>query len=104
MQGKLKRGENPRRFCRDSLDLISAPAISRRKEEIEMSTSTVSRLLLASFMTMALACAPKPAFGQHHGRGGSHGGGRSHSSGSRSGGRSHGGGGFRGGRRHLGGK
>jgi len=69
-----------------------------------MSTSTISRLLLASFITMALACAPQPAFGQHHGRGGSHGGSRSHSSGYRGGGRSHGSGGFRSGSGHFGGK
>jgi hypothetical protein len=77
---------------------ISARARSRREEKTEMSTPTVSRLLLMSFVTLALACAPKPAFGQHHGRG-SHGGGGSHHSGSRGGG-----GGFHGGHGHFGGK
>ena len=69
-----------------------------------MSNPTVSKLLLTSFVTIALAVAPKPAFGQHNGRG-SHGGGGSHSSGSRGGGRPRsGGGGFHFGRRLFGGK
>ena len=69
-----------------------------------MSTPTVSKLLLTSFVTMALACFPNPAFGQHHGRG-SRGGGGSHRSASRGGGRLHsGGGGFHLGRGLFGGK
>jgi hypothetical protein len=69
-----------------------------------MSKPTVSKLLLTSFVTIALAGAPKPAFGQHNGRG-SHGGGGSHSSGSRGGGRPRsGGGGFHLGRGLFGGK
>ena len=69
-----------------------------------MSKPTVSKLLFTSFVTIALAGAPKPAFGQHNGRG-SHGGGGSHSSGSRSGGRPRsGGGGFHLGRGLFGGK
>jgi hypothetical protein len=69
-----------------------------------MSKPTVSKLLLTSFVTIALAGAPKPAFGQHNGRG-SHGGGASHSSGSRGGGRLRsGGGGFHLGRGLFGGK
>ena len=68
-----------------------------------MSKPTVSKLLLASFVTIALAGAPKPAFGQHNGRG-SHGGGGSHSSGSRGGGRPRSGGGFHLGRGLFGGK
>jgi hypothetical protein len=71
-----------------------------------MMTPTVSRLLFTSIVTLALACAPNPAFGQHHARGsrggsgsrsgGSHGGGRPHSGGGRG---FHGGGGG-----HFGGK
>jgi hypothetical protein len=69
-----------------------------------MSKATVSKLLFTSFVTIVLAGAPKPAFGQHNGRG-SHGGGGSHSSGSRSGGRPRsGGGGFHLGRGLFGGK
>jgi len=69
-----------------------------------MSKPTFSKLLLTSFVTIALAGAPKPAFGQHNGRG-SHGGGGSHSSGSRGGGRPRsGGGGFHLGRGLFGGK
>jgi hypothetical protein len=67
-----------------------------------MSIPTVSKLLLTSFVTIALACAPKPAFGQHNGRS-SHGGGGSHSNGFRDRPRS-GGGGFHLGRGLFGGK
>lgn len=58
-----------------------------------MNTPTVSRLLLTSLVSLALACAPNPAFAKHHG-GGSRGGVGSH--GGRSHGSSHsrGGGGF----------
>jgi hypothetical protein len=68
-----------------------------------MMTRTLSKLLFTSIVTLALACAPHPAFGQHHGRG-SHGGGGSHSGGSHGGGHAHsrGGGGFHsGGSRHY---
>ena len=58
-----------------------------------MSKPTVSKLLLSSFLTIALSGAPKPAFGQHNGRGFS-GGGGSHN---RGGGRPRSGGAF-----HLG--
>jgi hypothetical protein len=68
-----------------------------------MSKPKVSKLLLTSFVTIALAGTPKPAFGQHNGRG-SHGGGGSHSSGSRGGGRPRSGGGFHLGRGLFGGK
>jgi hypothetical protein len=68
-----------------------------------MSIPTVSKLLLTSFVTIALACAPKPAFGQHHGRS-SHGGRGSHSRGFRGGGRPRSGGGFHLGRGLFGGK
>ena len=68
-----------------------------------MSKPTVSKLLLTSFFTIALAGAPKPAFGQHNGRG-SHGGGGSHYSSSRGGGRPRSGGGFHLGRGLFGGK
>jgi hypothetical protein len=57
-----------------------------------MMTPRISNLLFTSIVTLALACASNPAFGQHHGRG-SRGGGGSHSGSSRGGGRSHGGGG-----------
>jgi hypothetical protein len=68
-----------------------------------MMTPRVSNLLFTAIVTLALACAPNPVCGQHHGRG-SRGGGGSHSGGSR-GGRSHGGGGggFRRGGGHYGG-
>jgi hypothetical protein len=68
-----------------------------------MSKPTVSKLLLTSFLTIALAGAPKPAFGQHNGRG-SHRGGGSHNSSSRGGGRPRSGGGFHLGRGLFGGK
>ena len=69
-----------------------------------MSIPTVSKLLLTSFVTIALACAPNPAFGQHNGRS-SHGGRGSHSNGFRGGGRPRsGGGGFHLGRGLFGGK
>jgi hypothetical protein len=69
-----------------------------------MSIPTVSKLLLTSFVTIALACTPKPAFGQHNGRS-SHGGRGSHSNGFRGGGRPRsGGGGFHLGRGLFGGK
>ena len=68
-----------------------------------MSIATVPKLLLTSFVTIALACAPEPAFGQHNG-GSSHGRG-SHSNGFRGGGRPRsGGGGFHLGRGLFGGK
>jgi hypothetical protein len=51
-------------------------------------TPTVSRLLFTSTVTLALVCAPKAAFGKHHG-GGSRGGSGSHSGGSHGGGRPH---------------
>ena len=68
-----------------------------------MSIPTVSKLLLTSFVTIALACAPNPAFGQHNGRS-SHGGRGSHSNGFRGGGRPRSGGGFHLGRGLFGGK
>jgi hypothetical protein len=69
-----------------------------------MSIPTVSKLLLTSFVTIALACTPKPAFAQHNGRS-SHGGRGSHSNGFRGGGRPRsGGGGFHLGRGLFGGK
>ncbi len=68
-----------------------------------MSIPTVSKLLLTSFVTIALACAPNPAFGQHNGRS-SHGGRGSLSNGFRGGGRPRSGGGFHLGRGLFGGK
>src|ERR1700740_613088 len=42
---------------------ISPRARLGREEETEMSKTTVSKLLLSSFLTIALSVAPKPAFG-----------------------------------------
>jgi len=55
--------------------------------------STVSRLLIASILTLAISGAPKPAFAKHHG-GGSRGGGGLHGGRSHGSSHSHGGGGF----------
>jgi hypothetical protein len=73
-----------------------------------MSTSTVSKLLFASLMTLSLTCSANPAFGKHRGGGGSHGGGF-HGGGFHGGGGGHfGGKSFRGGRsaapRQIGGR